>query len=103
MGTTADKLEYLFITKEQIKQAIIAKGVEVSDSDTFRSYAEKIGLISGGGAGGGNFEKYHIDQEIDENGHTTLHIVDITDQTTNNYMVGQVINGNHTTLYIVDL
>ena len=50
MSTTADKLNYLNGTKDAIKQAIIDKGVTVSDSDTFRSYAEKIGDISGGGS-----------------------------------------------------
>ena len=49
MGNTADKLSYLEETKSQIKQAIINKGVSVSDSDTFREYAGKIGDISGGG------------------------------------------------------
>lgn len=46
MGTLADKKEYLLGTKEAIKQAIIGKGVNVSDEDTFRSYATKIGNIS---------------------------------------------------------
>lgn len=48
MGTTADKINYLNGTKAAIKEAIENKGVTVSDSDTFRSYAEKIGDISGG-------------------------------------------------------
>ena len=48
MGTNADKLEYLLETKNQIKQAIIDKGVDVSNTDTFRSYATKIGEIQGG-------------------------------------------------------
>ena len=48
MGQTADKLNYFLQTKSLIKQAIIDKGVDVSESDTFRSYAEKIGQISGG-------------------------------------------------------
>ena len=39
------QLEHLQETKELIKQAIIAKGVEVNDEDTFRSYADKIDLI----------------------------------------------------------
>lgn len=39
-------------TKQAIKQAIVAKGVAVSDADTFRSYASKISNISGGGGGG---------------------------------------------------
>ena len=48
MGTTADKINYLNGTKAAIKEAIENKGVTVSDSDTFRSYAEKIEDISGG-------------------------------------------------------
>lgn len=51
-NTIADKLTYLSGTKNAIKQAIIAKGVSVSESDTFRSYADKISSIqSGGGTG----------------------------------------------------
>lgn len=50
MGTIADKLSYLNDTKTAIKNAVVAKGVSVSDADTFRSYADKIGQISGGGA-----------------------------------------------------
>ena len=48
-NTTADKLAKLAETKSNIKQAIIAKGVSVSDTDTFASYAGKIGQIQGGG------------------------------------------------------
>jgi len=51
MGTIANKLDYLNDTKTAIKEAIVEKGVEVADTDTFRSYAEKIGLISSGGGG----------------------------------------------------
>lgn len=51
-NTIYDKLEYLENTKEQIKQAIVAKGVSVSDSDTFRSYADKIEAIETGGGTG---------------------------------------------------
>lgn len=47
-NTISDKLTYLEGTKSAIKDAIVAKGVAVSDSDTFRSYADKIGQISGG-------------------------------------------------------
>ena len=45
---TADKLNYLLETKEEIKAAIVAKGVSVSDTDTFRSYANKIAAIQTG-------------------------------------------------------
>ena len=40
------KLNYLVDTKKLIKQAIINKNVEVSDADTFRSYADKINDIN---------------------------------------------------------
>lgn len=49
MGTISDKLDYLAATKAAIKSAIIEKGQTVEDSDTFRSYAEKIAAISTGG------------------------------------------------------
>ena len=49
MGTTADKLNKLLETKAAIKNAIIAKGVEVADSDTFASYPAKIEAIEVGG------------------------------------------------------
>lgn len=48
MGTINEKLNYLLQTKENIKQAIKGKGVEITDSDSFRSYAEKIGTIKAG-------------------------------------------------------
>ena len=44
MGTTAEKLAYLADTKTVIKNAIVAKGVEIPEGTTFRGYA---GLISG--------------------------------------------------------
>ena len=47
-----NKLTYLEQTKEGIKQAIINKGVNVSDSDTFRSYIDKIDSITTGGGSG---------------------------------------------------
>lgn len=51
MSTTADRLNYLENTKLAIKQALTDKGVTVSDSDTFRSYADKIDEIQSGGSG----------------------------------------------------
>lgn len=42
-----DKLRLLLNTKKSIKEALIDKGLIVDDSDTFRSYAEKINSISG--------------------------------------------------------
>lgn len=47
----ADKLSYLAGTKEEIRQAIIGKGVAVLETDAFRAYAGKIeNIISGGGS-----------------------------------------------------
>ena len=45
MDNITTKFEYLLETKDLIKQAIIDKGVTVSDTDTFRSYADKISSI----------------------------------------------------------
>lgn len=56
------KLDYLRQTKVEIKNAIINKGVNVSDSDTFRSYADKIADISGGDG-----KCYYMDFEFTDN------------------------------------
>lgn len=49
MSTIAEQLAELAQVKADIKAAIIDKGVAVSDSDAFSTYATKIGQISGGG------------------------------------------------------
>ena len=49
MGTITEKMSYLKETKQAIRTAIEEKGVSVADTDTFRSYASKIGTISVGG------------------------------------------------------
>ena len=66
MGTLADKLQYLKETKDAIMNAIIEKGVAITSSDTFRSYADKIAQITGGGSGGG------ILCNINYGGYTTI-------------------------------
>lgn len=48
MGTTAEKLAYLDATKTAIKDAIVAKGVEIPEGTTFRGYADLIAGISAG-------------------------------------------------------
>lgn len=50
MGTTADKLAYVAGTKVAIHNAIVAKGVDIPVGTNFRTYADKIALISGGGS-----------------------------------------------------
>ena len=56
MGTITDKLNKLAETKSAIKTAIVNKGVTISDTDTFASYADKINSISSGGGGGYEFD-----------------------------------------------
>jgi surface protein len=48
---TSDKLQKLLETKEQIRQAIIDKGVEVGDDVVFADYSNKIAAIEAGGSG----------------------------------------------------
>lgn len=48
METIAQNIQRLQETKIAIKQAIANKGISISDSDTFHSYAEKITSISSG-------------------------------------------------------
>ena len=44
-ANTRKKLSHLSETKDLIKAALIEKGQSVSDTDTFRSYADKISGI----------------------------------------------------------
>lgn len=53
MGTTAEKLIYLNETKTAIRDAIEAQGVEVGEDASFRSYADRIAEIQGGGGSSG--------------------------------------------------
>lgn len=47
MSSIREKIEYLERAKLSIKNSIIAKGVAVAETDTFRSYADKIDSIKG--------------------------------------------------------
>lgn len=42
MGTINEKINYLEETKKLIKSALISKGININDDDTFRSYVQKI-------------------------------------------------------------
>lgn len=59
--STADKMNYLLETKNQIKNAIVEKGVEVSEEDTFRSYATKIANIESGSTSSDDFYNLRTD------------------------------------------
>ncbi|MFI3265707.1 MAG: leucine-rich repeat protein [Rikenellaceae bacterium] len=55
MGTTAEKLAAALVSKTAIKNAIVAKGVTVADSEPLSGYAAKIAAIeqsSGGDSSG---------------------------------------------------
>lgn len=45
MGTTAEKIEYLNETKELIKQSLNDLGADIEDSNSFRSYVQKINTL----------------------------------------------------------
>ena len=47
-ASTQSKLEYLNETKTVIKEAIVSKGQTILDTDSFRSFADKILAIEGG-------------------------------------------------------
>ena len=49
MGTIADKISVLNKTKSDLKDAIIAKGGEVLDTDPFSMYAERLNKAKSGG------------------------------------------------------
>lgn len=70
-----NKLTYLNGTKDAIKQAIIGKGVSVTEADTFRSYATKIGEIQSGGSGGD----------------CPKHTLDLTDGVSNDFNIAKEI------------
>lgn len=60
---TKAKLDYLKGTKSAIADALVEKGQTVSSTDTFRSYADKVRAIKGGGGGlepGVYFKRHEI-------------------------------------------
>lgn len=71
MATIAEQLTSLANTKTAIKDAIVAKGVPVADTDPFSAYPTKIGQIEGGG--GAPATKYGVSIDnllgnVDEDG-----------------------------------
>lgn len=51
MSTTSDKLKRALITKKEIREAIISKGVDFPEDLVFSKYPEKIQDIETGGGG----------------------------------------------------
>lgn len=65
MGTVVEKFQYIEGTKQAIKKALKSKGVDVSDTDTFRSYAEKIKEIGSGSGGGSSVAEYFYENKTE--------------------------------------
>lgn len=78
MGTTVDKLNKLLETKAAIKNALVEKGVEVSATDTFASYAEKIGGLSVGEGSRFGATLDSLIGSIDSNGNLTRSTAEIS-------------------------
>lgn len=64
MSTIANELLTLNSTKIAIKEAIINKGIDVGEEDSFASYAEKIDEIETGGGGGETIDTSKVHYEI---------------------------------------
>lgn len=76
MGTLKEKLSYLSETKEAIKQALIKQQITVTDEDTFRSYADKISGIEGGG---GSIQKIDAGENETELSYGEIRAISIVD------------------------
>ncbi len=82
MGTIDNKLKYLKETKTQIAEAIKDQGVAVEQSDTFRSYADKIRSISSGGGATATYGVVQLDLDGIYTEDCKRGIVDLVDQKT---------------------
>lgn len=95
MGTLADKLQYLKETKDAIMNAIIEKGVAITSSDTFRSYADKISQITGGGSssgGNGIAESAGVRPTVRDAMKTRTRINAYSTATNSNVMIGSDVS-----------
>ena len=70
--TIADKLRKVLSTKNALKQALIDKGIEVSDTDDFASYVGKIEGITGGGVPKGFTELQYLEKTVQDNSYIDL-------------------------------
>ena len=80
MGTIDNKLKYLKETKAQIAEAIKDQGVTVEQSDTFRSYADKIRSISSSGGATATYGVVKLDLDGIYTEDCKRGIVDLIDQ-----------------------
>lgn len=69
--TIIDKLNQLLQTKTLIKEALIAKGVNISDTDSFDSYVGKIQNLSGG-VPNGYTELEYLEKTVQDNSYIDL-------------------------------
>ena len=90
--STADKLNAILQTKEAIKQAIIAKGVEVEEGTVFADYPNKIASIE---AGGGSDELLNLRTNNGENMAYLFHECNATELDLSSFDISNARNMNH--------
>ena len=90
--STADKLNAILQTKEAIKQAIIAKGVEVEEGTVFADYASKIDSIE---VGGGSDELLNLRTNNGENMAYLFHECNATELDLSSFDTSNARNMNH--------
>ena len=98
MGTLNEKLDYLKQTKQEIREAIAAKGQSISPTDTFRSYAEKISAIDSGTnlttlSVTPSVESQTINPESPYNGFSSVEVSAVTSDIDSNITEENIVEG----------
>ena len=92
MGTINDKLEYLNQTKQDIKQAIINKGQNITEEDTFRSYADKINDIQLGVLSEAEAQSLNTNLDLILNEKVPELVIDLDTGSLSGGYIGQLFN-----------
>lgn len=92
MGTINDKLEYLNQTKQDIKQAIINKGQNITEEDTFRSYVDKINDIELGVLSEAEAQSLNTDLDLILNEKVPELVIDLDTGSLSGGYIGQLFN-----------
>lgn len=92
MGTINDKLEYLNQTKQDIKQAIINKGQNITEEDTFRSYVDKINDIQLGILSEEEAQLLNINLDLILNEKVPELVIDLDTGSLSGGYIGQLFN-----------
>lgn len=92
MGTIDDKLEYLNQTKQDIKQAIINKGQNITEEDTFRSYVDKINDIQLGVLSEAEAQSLNTNLDLILNEKVPELVIDLDTGSLSGGYIGQLFN-----------